>query len=33
MQASAKIVTSKSDKREYKHITLPNEMQCLLISD
>lgn len=33
MQATAEIIKSKSDKRTYKHFTLPNKMQCLLISD
>jgi insulysin len=33
MQATADIIQSKSDKREYKHFTLPNKMQCLVISD
>jgi insulysin len=27
------IIKSKSDKRIYKHIKLPNKLQCLLISD
>ena len=27
------IIKSKSDKRIYKHLTLPNKLQCLLISD
>jgi len=27
------IIKSKSDKRLYKHIKLPNNIQCLLISD
>lgn len=27
------IVSSKSDTRKYKHITLPNKLQVLLISD
>lgn len=27
------IIKSKSDNREYRHVTLPNQMQCLLISD
>ena len=29
----ASIIKSKSDHRLYKHITLPNKLQCLLISD
>lgn len=27
------LVSSKSDSRVYKHITLPNQLQCLLIQD
>ena len=30
---SSQIISSKSDKRIYKHITLPNQIQCLLIQD
>jgi insulysin len=30
---SKSIIKSKSDKRIYKHIVLPNKLQCLLISD
>jgi insulysin len=35
MLSSAKpqIITSPSDKRLYKHLTLPNRIQALLISD
>ena len=33
MKATAQIIKSQSDKRLYKHITLPNKLQCLLISD
>jgi len=27
------VIKSMSDTRNYKHITLPNQMQCLLVSD
>ncbi len=33
MERSAPIIKSKSDLRDYRHITLPNKLQCLLISD
>ena len=33
MQATATITKSKSDKREYKLVTLANQMRCLMISD
>ena len=33
MPASGEIITSKSDKRIYKYITLLNKMQCILIQD
>jgi insulysin len=33
MQTSPEIIKSRSDTRRYKHITLPNKMQCVLISD
>ena len=33
LPASGEIIKSKSDKRIYKYITLPNKMQCILIQD
>lgn len=33
MQQGPEIIKSKSDKRNYRHITLPNKIQCLLIND
>lgn len=33
MQATAILEISKSDERQYKVITLSNQMQCILISD
>ena len=33
MSATPKIIKSRSDARRYKHITLPNKMQCILIQD
>ena len=33
MQAYAEIITSRSDKRQYKTIKLENQMRCILISD
>jgi insulysin len=27
------IIKSKSDNRIYKHLTLPNKLQCIIISD
>lgn len=33
MKALGKVIKSASDKRTYKAIQLPNELECLIVSD